>query len=251
MNIHKLFRLLETERLVNLANPVVSALFEGRLTPVMFAGNTTVDRALYERARIHLPMTVNYGITEYGKTSFVFTQTLTDNSDGRVLATTLRKVVMMDVTTRKSCDIPHVWVERFGDDIRNSDPMGPKFVNVPLLRVPETVFTSSIVVQPEDCDFVYHTNQCNYTGYALNAMAFAVMKGALDGFQGDIANYGVKSVKAIHTGESFPGDELHVDVWSEREDSTEGGEQRHVMAAVSNKTQTIFQGKYSFYADQL
>ncbi|ELU04800.1 hypothetical protein CAPTEDRAFT_224013 [Capitella teleta] len=216
-SLFKLGRVVETERPLFFRYPEHTfRRFLSKHEEVMMIGNhSTISKSLYHKASFDLPMTLAMSTLHIGGTSFDVKLSLTEDSTGDEFISTIRRIVCVNMETKKSCAVPAAMKEFFIETGIVSNVSKPTFEPFGPLSPPADCFTYKLIVRHDDMDILFHANNAVYTKFAENCAAAATNAGFYRHFRDDICFYLVHKSSVIHVGESFAGDELEVITWQD------------------------------------
>lgn len=202
-----------------------------------------MSQSLYHHWGILNPLVVNNTVTHVGESSFISETMAVNEFTGETLVTIHRKLVNMDLLTKKSVPLPKTFVEQFGPySHRVALPLSMD----PFPKPPST-FNYKIEVSHTDMDFLFHANNATYIQYCLNAACKASEAGEYPNFSGDMCFYQSKLLNTLYTGECSQGDTLSIDTW---QDDIDSNKIRFVIDKLNDKKSegnTLFYGILEYH----
>ncbi|ELU18193.1 hypothetical protein CAPTEDRAFT_219915 [Capitella teleta] len=220
VSLSSVVRTMETERSLFFRFPQYNfKTFLGINEDMIVLGNhVTMSDSLYEKASFNLPMTLEMSLLHFGNTSVDSKIAIIDDRTGDEFASSIRRLVCIDVKTSRPTAIPDAWKDVVAPDWAQTSSV-PAFKPFDPFKPPKKQFRQKVLVQHDDTDYLAHTNQASYTRYAENCAAVASKAGFFDNFKGDICFYPVRKLSVAYAGESFPGDELEISTWQDGMDA--------------------------------
>lgn len=210
LNYAKLNRMAETNRL---RGHGIWDYMEG-FNSNMFGRHWQFTPILYDRAAIDFPMTMKTWLGGFGRTSVDLSQTIEESATGDLLASGVFRIVNVDPKTQSSIPLPDKlckWLSKM-----ETTETGNRFpVIKPPAMIPDQSFSCQVVVRRDDMDFLFHTTQSAYLGFARECAAQASEAGFYSHYSDDIAFSRASETTGIHFAESFAGDELKVSTWED------------------------------------
>ena len=180
----------------------------------MFGRHWRFTPALYSRAAMELPMTMRTWMSGFGRTSVDLCQTVRESSTGDLLASGVFRIINVDPKTQNSAPLPDRLRETLSKiDVDEADARFP--VIKPPDAIPDRSFSCRIAVRHDDMDFLFHTTQGAYLGFARECAARASLAGFYTRVADDVAFWRASETTGIHFAESFAGDELKVSTWED------------------------------------
>ena len=181
----------------------------------MFGRHWKFTPALYSRAALDLPMTMRTWSSGFGKTSIDLSQTIHESASGVLLASGVFRIVYVDPNTQRSVPFPDRIREILKSD-GGSEAGGERFPVIrPPAAIPDRSFSCRVTVRYDDMDFLFHTTQGAYLGFAREGAAQASKAEFYSRLGDDIAFHRARETTGIHFAESFAGDELTVSTWED------------------------------------
>jgi len=180
----------------------------------MFGRHWKFTPALYSRAALDFPMIMRTWSSGFGKTSIDLSQTIHESASGVLLASGVFRVVFVDPNTQRSIPLP----DRIRETLKSegSEAGGERFPVIrPPAAIPDRSFSCRVTVRYDDMDFLFHTTQGAYLGFARECAAQASKAGFYSRLSDDIAFHRASETTGIHFAESFAGDELTVSTWED------------------------------------
>jgi len=236
LNIAKFNRMAETNRLRG------HGVFEFMEGSNMFGRHWRFTLPLYSRAAVDLPMETRTWLSGFGRTSIDLCQTVRESSTGDLLASGVFRLVNVDPKTQRSAALP----DRVREALSATEifEAGERFpVIKPPSAIPEKSFSCKVGVRYDDMDFLFHTTQGAYLGFARECAAQASNAGFYSWTSDDIAFRLASETTGIHFAESFAGDELAVSTWED----TASPPLLHF--TVSRHNRIIYYATIRFFAD--
>jgi len=212
LNFAKLNRMGETNRLMGHG---VFDYMEG-FHSNMFGRHWRFTLPLYSRAAVDLPMTMRTWLGGFGRTSIDLCQTIRQSSTGDLLASGVFRVVNVDPNTQRAVALPDRLREKLSAETVKVVGAGERFSAIrPPSAVPDGSFSCKVTVRHDDMDFLFHTTQGAYLGFARECAAQASESGFYSRLCDDIAFHLASETTGVHFAESFAGDELTVSTWED------------------------------------
>lgn len=178
----------------------------------MFGRHWKFSPVLYSRAAVDLPMTMRTWSSGFGKTSIDMCQTIQELETGDVLASGVFRIVNVDPGTQSAAPLP----DRLREMLKTAVSAGERFpVIQPPATIPDRSFSCQVTVRHDDMDFLFHTTQGAYLGFARECAAQASKAGFYSQLRDDIAFHRASETTGVHFSESFAGDELKVSTWED------------------------------------
>lgn len=175
----------------------------------MFGRHWRFSPALYSRAAVDFPMTMKTWVSGFGRTSIDLCQTIQESATGDLLASGVFRIINVDPKTQSSVPLPDKLRELLLK--REVSEAGDRFpVTKPPAAIPIQSFSCQMTVRHDDMDFLFHTTQGAYLGFARECAAQASVAGFYTRLTDDIAFRRASETTGIHFSESFAGDELKV-----------------------------------------
>lgn len=210
VNFAKLNRMAETNRL---RGHGVFEYLQG-FHSNMFGRHWRFTLPLYSRAAVDFPMTMRTWLGGYGRTSIDLCQTIEESSTGDPLASGVFRVVNVDPKTQTAAALPDKLRETLSK--MEVGEAGERFpVIKPPATIPDKSFSCKVGVRHDDMDFLFHSTQGAYLGFARECAAQASNAGFYSRLHDDIAFHRARETTGIHFAESFAGDELTVSTWED------------------------------------
>jgi len=180
----------------------------------MFGRHWRFTLPLYRRAAVNLPMTMRTWLSGFGRTSIDLCQTIHESSSGDLLASGVFRIVNVDPKTQSALALPDKLREMLSEtEIIGVSERFP--VIKPPAAIPDESFSCKVTVRHDDMDFLFHTTQGAYLGFARECAAQASNAGFYSRLRDDIAFHLAAETTGIHFAESFAGDELTVSTWED------------------------------------
>ena len=191
-------------------------------------------------------MILNTFVSHIGSTSFTLSTQILSDSSSDILAEAKRRIVSVDMATRKSSELPPEFTELYGETAAGYGEEG-KFPeqSFPLIADAKNVHTIKNTVRHSDLDFLFHMNQGSFLRYSQDCAAAATDKNHFKQFSKDICFYPVRETDVLHKGEAFPGDELEVHAWEDPKLNMS------LNFLIKKKDKEIFYAKFSYYNENL
>ena len=180
----------------------------------MFGRHWRFTLPLYSRAAVDLPMTMRTWLSGFGRTSIDLCQTIRESSTGDLLASGVFRIVNVDAETQSAVALPDKLREMLSEmELSGADERFPT-INSPD-AIPEKSYSCKVAVRHDDMDFLFHTTQGAYLGFARECAAQASNARFYSRLHDDIAFRRASETTGIHFAESFAGDELTVATWED------------------------------------
>jgi len=180
----------------------------------MFGRHWRFTPALYSRAAIDFPMTMKTWLGGFGKTSIDLCQSIQESATGDLLASGVFRIVNVDPETQSAVALP----DKLRETLSKTEvaEAGERFPIIkPPAVIPDRSFSCQMMVRYEDMDFLFHTTQGAYLGFARECAAQASKSGFYSCLNDDIAFHQASETTGIHFAESFAGDEVKVSTWED------------------------------------
>ncbi|ELU00296.1 hypothetical protein CAPTEDRAFT_217679 [Capitella teleta] len=190
---------------------ITNQLDHSKFLPVLTAQEFHFHKSLHNSASIWLQQggfnrtTLHLHLRQFGRISYMPQYEL--YSDNQLLISGKHHVVYVDQCSRVPISIPEALKRRLlqSSTERMEFPQRPLNARCQQLRI-----------RPSDLDYNFHTNSAVYFQLVHNiATTLSVEENAFEFFEGDLANYLLKSVKNRFTGETKMGDLLDCYVWQD------------------------------------
>ncbi|ELU15422.1 hypothetical protein CAPTEDRAFT_224571 [Capitella teleta] len=141
-----------------------------------------------------------------GNTSYQHHTKLISTPMQAVLFSCVVTVVRVDKVTRRPVPIPDEFVQSVGQKLRTCHV--PKMKT---MSVPKECLKVDFIANWADCDGYKHVNQSSYLRFCQSAAEQLEWSKMLPGYNSS----SVRTIQALHSGETTPGQKLTASVWKE------------------------------------
>lgn len=153
-------------------------------------------------------------ICKPGSSSLVTVSKMFDKESGQLLVERVVKFLRIDNNTRRPLQNPAWLLEKYA----NMEASPSEVLKNTLPELPKEVIKYRTVIRYGDMDTNFHTNQSFYIKSCFDCASAASLNKILVHFSGDICWYPVVFLSVDFLGESFPGDEIMIAMWQDKDD---------------------------------
>lgn len=172
-----------------------------------------IRRSLYRKALIKdiwLKVRYSMELLGMGNSTMLFLLTMRDMEDGEVLASTIVKMIKVDMVTRKSSSFSAPFLTKYAPFANQGNGLLPTYR--PLVA-PVNSFRHQFLIRPSDTDFNGHTGNHVYARMCLDCAHFASKDGYFKKFSADFDQ--PRRVERFFGKECRENDVVDVLVWED------------------------------------
>ena len=162
---------------------------------------------MYEKAAFNYPMIYTMHQPKKQGKSFISRFSLSDKSSGIELVSSVRQLVYIDLSTRRSIPIPE------SSDVFKAPESETRF-QILMTKRPSKCYKTTRVAQFSDYDQSNHVNATSYIRWMIDASSEAAAKGELSGFRENF-DHSAEMVEMLYRKECFAGDIVDIYLWEE------------------------------------